>query len=213
LLLELAIALLVIGLVNVTGWITPGPNMIAVANASLQHGRVYGFAVGAGMGVAAFIWALFSVAGATIVFDLFPNTVVALKVLGGSYIIWLGIKTLRSHTNVDFSSISDGMGSSRLSDSFRIGFLVSMTNPKAALFFGSVLVAFVPANSPHWFLAIVVIFCGIFSTLLHMITATVFSTRAAMYVFDRFKMVFNAVFGTVFIATGVGILVDAYRRN
>ena len=63
----------VILIVNLLGWITPGPNMLAVMSASLSHGRAQGLKLALGLSIGATLWAGLAVAGAATLFGLFPR--------------------------------------------------------------------------------------------------------------------------------------------
>lgn len=211
--MDLALSLGTIILVNVAAWITPGPNMLAVMTASLTLGRSHGLATGFGLACGALIWSICAVLGVALLFDLFPRAVIALKLAGAIYLIWLGIRSIRVAVKQ-----SDDMSLSKthekaLRQSFKSGFIVSMTNPKAALFFGSVMTAFIPVAASNWFLTVVVAICGLLAVILHSITATVFSTTAAIRLFRRFQTSISYAFGAIFIGLGGSIAYAALRRT
>src|SRR5690606_6811303 len=66
------------------------------------------------------------------------------KILGAAYLIWLGVKTWRSLARVppmdvrDSANVSMSHGRSLL-----LGFVVTLGNPKAILFYGALLPTFV----------------------------------------------------------------------
>lgn len=199
--------------VNLAAWITPGPNMLAVIAASLAGGRVQGIATGAGLAAAATLWALAAVLGVATMFELFPQVAVALKLAGAAYLVWLGARSLRTALRQGASMETARLAPASLLRAFRTGFLVSMTNPKAALFFGSVMTAFVPVAAPGWFLAAVVALCGVLAILLHAITATVFSTDVALRAFARGRRWISGLFGIAFLAMGAMVAHAALRRG
>ncbi|KQI67620.1 hypothetical protein AN189_13840 [Loktanella sp. 3ANDIMAR09] len=200
-------------LVNVAAWITPGPNMLAVMTASLTLGRKHGLATGFGLACGALIWSIFAVLGVAILFDLFPRAVIALKLAGAAYLIWLGFKSINAaRKQNDAMSLTEAPDRT-IKQSFTSGFVVSMTNPKAALFFGSVMTAFIPTTASNWFLALVVFICGLLAVVLHSITATVFSTKIAMRVFHRFQTAISYTFGAIFVGLGGSIAYAALRRT
>lgn len=199
-------------LINIAAWIAPGPNMFAVMAASLTRGRRHGIATGVGLACAALIWSVLAVLGVAVLFDLFPNAVMTLKLAGAGYLAWLGFKSIKSARLQGKIETRSDAGKVALPYSFRVGFTVGITNPKAALFFGSVMTAFIPAGAPDWFLAIVVAICGLLAVFLHSITATLFSTQLAVRLFTRFRRTISYVFGAVFIALGGSIAYAAVRR-
>ena len=210
--MEIALVLLGVLLVNVLAWITPGPNMIAVMSASLTHGRRHGVYTGLGLSTAALLWTLLAVLGVTALFKLFPAVVFWLKLAGAGYLLWLGYRSLQAA----FRSGGDGLilqtSAMRGRRAFLTGFLVSATNPKAAFFFGSILTAFVPQGASTGLLAAIVAVCLAVAVAGHSVTATVFSTRLAVALFDRFKRRITAAFGVIFGGLGLAVACDTLRR-
>ncbi len=206
-------ALGAIVLVNVIAWLTPGPNMIAVASASLEHGRKHGIATGLGLACAAFVWAVFAVLGVAVLFELFPTAVLFLKLAGAVYLIWLGVKNLKTGLAKENDVALSVRQIRSIASSFRSGFIISMTNPKAALFFGSIMTTFIPEAAPISFLILIILLSGMLGVVLHSITATVFSTRPAMRLFASWKRRISVVIGAAFIGLGTSVAVSALRRS
>jgi threonine/homoserine/homoserine lactone efflux protein len=67
--MDIIITLSSIILVNLLAWITPGPNMLAVMNATINHGRRSGVLTGFGLALGATIWTILAVLGVTLLFD------------------------------------------------------------------------------------------------------------------------------------------------
>ncbi|MHA1127680.1 MAG: LysE family translocator [Alphaproteobacteria bacterium] len=203
--------LLILGnitLILILGWLSPGPNMLAVISASVSNGRRSGITVGLGLAVGGALWATLAVTGVVTVFELFPSMVLTLRLGGAAYLIWLGIKTLRKSFTPLTAYQSDLQGW----EAFRTGFIVTMTNPKAALFFGSILTAFVPLNASAWLLTAIVAIALLQGFAGHAITATVFSTTLAVNAFQKASRTINTLFGTIFCAIGIGVAYDALKR-
>ena len=198
-------------LVNIFAWLTPGPNMIAVINATISHGRGHGFITGLGLAASACIWAIFAVAGVNTIFNVIPELWWLIRILGSSYLIWLGVKLILSwivaaQTKVRFEK-SDGVSTTR---SFVNGFLIGVTNPKAALFFGSILTAFVPPEGSMLLDFAIVALCTLLGVLLHGITAFFFSQRIFTEIFQRLNQSIKLVIGTIFIFFGVSATLDTF---
>lgn len=201
--MEYAVSVGAIIMVSILAWITPGPNMLAVISASLSSGRRYGLVTGIGLSCGATVWAILAVFGVVVLFELFPTMVQILKLLGATYLIWLGVKALRTSAKGMEALASNVNSEKSLSGAFKTGLLVSLTNPKAAFFFGSILTAFIPTQAPNWFLGAIVLLCFVLAICLHSITATIFSTATAMRMFSRFTRRINAAFGLLFVGMGL----------
>ncbi len=209
---DLGLILFGIAAVNVLAWLSPGPNTLAMISASISKGRKAGFATALGSSTGGMVWATLTVLGAATVFDLFPKAVFMLRMAGAAYLIWLGIKALRSAwrgqgealaiAQVDYSGLA----------AFRTGFFVIMTNPKAMLFFGSVFAAFIPENAPIWVLVVIVVFSQAQAFGMHCITVMVFSSESVVRRFQSAQRRVNGVIGTLYCGLGLGVAVDAVRR-
>lgn len=198
--------------VNLVAWITPGPTMIAVMSASLADGRRAGLLTGFGLSAGATIWAGLAVLGVAALFELFPTALLALRIAGAGYLLWLGFKSLRSALRSDAGGFAAAVGATRSRRAFRTGLLVSLTNPKAALFFGSILTAFVPHDASPALLAGIVGLCAVLAVICHSVTATVFSTRGVVRAFDHMRRLATAAFGVVFAGLGMAVAYDSVRR-
>lgn len=210
---ELVMTLAGIGFVNVLGWLSPGPNMLAVASVSVSKGRRAGVATALGLALGGLVWATLTIMGAVTAFELFPNAVLVFRLMGASYLIWLGVKYLRNAwtgqgavmqiTQVDYSNWT----------AFRTGFVVNMTNPKAMLFFSSVFAAFIPATAPIWVWCVILLFSQTQAFVQHCITVWLFSSRTVLRKIETAQRRVNGVIGTLYCGLGLGVAMDALRRT
>jgi threonine/homoserine/homoserine lactone efflux protein len=201
--------------VNFAAWITPGPNMIAVISAAVTAGRRAGLATGMGLALGAVIWAGLALAGVTVLFEIFPNVALTLRLLGAAYLFWLGLKALQAAVADDCNALHPTgplAGQDVLKGAFLTGLSVSLTNPKAALFFGSILTAFVPPAATDVYLVGVVALCGLLAVCFHSTTAFVFSTPFAIQKFNAARRRITAGFGMVISGLGLAVAYDALKR-
>jgi threonine/homoserine/homoserine lactone efflux protein len=126
--------------------VVPGPAVMYVFSRSIGQGRTAGLFSAAGITVGT----LFHVAAATLGLSaLLVYSALAfqcVKYLGAAYLVYLGIRTLRSG-ELEFLN---GEGSdTRLTRVFGQGVLVNLLNPKTALFFLAFLPQFVDSSRGH----------------------------------------------------------------
>lgn len=137
-----------IALVVLLACMSPGPDFIAVTSNALAS-RKRGLLVALGISVACAVWAALAIFGLSIVLTHLSWLYDALRLIGAAYLIWLGTKMLLSVRKrpeaLAVKSVENAPGSA-----FRTGFLVGMTNPKSAAFFGSLFVAILPPQPPIW---------------------------------------------------------------
>ena len=111
--------------------------------------------------------------GIVSVFEVFPILGLILKGVGVAYLMFLGVKLLRS----------DGFQpTERLDQRIEIGatgywrgLLVNMTNPKSAAYYASVFAAFLTPDMPAWVLIVLVSAIALMSLAWHVSLAVGFS--------------------------------------
>lgn len=209
---ELIITLSGIAFVNVLGWLSPGPNSLAVMSASISKGRQAGVATGLGLALGGSVWASLTIMGAATVFDLFPTAVLMFRLLGASYLLWLGYKYLRNVWQGQETALKITKVDHSNWVAFRTGFIVVMTNPKAMLFFSSVFVAFIPATAPLWMWIVILAFSQTQAVCQHSLTAWLFSSRPFLRRIETAQRRVNGVVGTLYVGLGLGVGVEALRR-
>jgi threonine/homoserine/homoserine lactone efflux protein len=123
--------------------VTPGPGVLYVVARSVEQGRRAGLVSVLGLSAGALVHVGAAAAGISAILLASATAFGLVKALGAAYLIYLGIRTLlgrRSAANVEVYT------SRTLHRLFRDGVLVSVLNPKIALFFLAFLPQFV---DPH----------------------------------------------------------------
>ena len=116
--------------------ITPGPGMFYVLTRSLKGGRTEGIASAFGTAVGGFAHVIGAALGLSAILATSSIAFSLIKYVGAAYLIYLGIRTLKSDDNILLHAVP----SSRSSKAFRQGIITEILNPKTALFF----LAFIP---------------------------------------------------------------------
>lgn len=209
--IDVTFTLASIALIQFLGWLSPGPNLLAIVSASTLNGRKSGVLTALGLAAGVGVWASLTVAGVAVLFELFPQVFVLLRIAGALYLIWLGIKSWRAALSGNRSSLTLRSSAPDGWRAFRTGFIVVATNPKAVIFFGSVVTAFVPAQSPPWLLVAIVAEFTVLSAVLNSFTAVVFSTDVVVRKFQAAQKQISALFGTVFVGLGLVVAQDVYQ--
>ena len=121
--------------------LTPGPNSLL----ALTHGGLYGarMALATILGGVVGFSTLIALAmfGLSALLKTAPNALLALKWIGGAYLIWLGVQLWRSPPMT--LTLADSGVRPSASRLFRQGLLSALSNPKVILFYGAFLPQFV----------------------------------------------------------------------
>ena len=125
--------------------ITPGPGLAYVVARTVSGGRAEGLASCLGTSLGGLVHVLASALGLSLIIAESAMAFNLLKYIGAAYLVYLGIRILRSKDkHVAISSISPQGGSRALCE----GIIVETLNVKTALFFLAFLPQFVSPYEP-----------------------------------------------------------------
>jgi threonine/homoserine/homoserine lactone efflux protein len=121
--------------------IVPGPGMFYILGRTLAAGRSDGYASVAGTALGGLIHILAGVLGVSAIIMASTTAFTALKIVGGVYLVYLGIQTWRSAADISIDAQdSKKAGAGR---AFWDGVTVEATNPKTAAFFLALIPQFI----------------------------------------------------------------------
>src|SRR3954451_18881335 len=137
------------------GAISPGPSFVVVARTAAAVSRRDGLATALGMGVGGLVFASAALLGLMVVLASVLWLYLAVKVIGASYLLYLAIR-LWTDANEPLE-ITEVRGDDRrgMFRSFGFGLATQLSNPKTAIWYASVFAAFLSADQPRGFAAVV----------------------------------------------------------
>jgi len=138
--------LISIGLVQIVAVISPGPSFLITARTSVAKSRVDGIKVALGLAAGSVVWSSLALLGLNAVFHALPAVFMAMKVVGALFILWIAYQIFRHAAEP--VEIEGDCGAT--ANPFLKGFTTQMSNPKAAVFFGSIFIAILPNVIPLW---------------------------------------------------------------
>ena len=151
------ITLATIGFVQLLAVISPGPSFLITARTAVARSRIDGVKIAVGLGAGTLVWSTAALLGLNILFKLHHWLFVGMKIAGALFLMWIAIQIFR-HAKSPVE-LSEGNGEAAKRNPFVRGFLTQISNPKVAVFFGSIFVAILPKDVPGWMmLALIVIF-------------------------------------------------------
>lgn len=124
--------------------LTPGPNMAWLALTSASEGKRSGFAALAGIALGLAILAAASAIGLAELATRSPTIFSLLRYVGVAYLLWLAWKTWAGKDE----PVPENISKNALGAWFRHGLLLNLLNPKAAVFFITVLPAYITQSAP-----------------------------------------------------------------
>ncbi|AOW75932.1 MFS transporter [Colwellia sp. PAMC 20917] len=135
--MELLQGLLLISSIHLLAAASPGPDFVLVSQQTLSHGKKAGFMCSIGIALGLSIHIIYSALGLAAVIANSAATLWIIKILGGCYLLYLGIQGLRAKASTQVSNKADSQPSMKRSSvkNIGVGFLCNALNPKAPIYF------------------------------------------------------------------------------
>ena len=124
--------------------IVPGPTVTVVIANSLKYGQRAGFLNVAGTQAGLVVWMAVAIAGLASAITVMGVWFDVIRITGAVYLVWLGIKLLRSKGELLAAAASKPKGGF-----FLQGFVVILSNPKVLLVFGALIPQFISPNGDY----------------------------------------------------------------
>ncbi len=186
---------------------SPGPNILAVIGTSMSVGRGSGMALAMGVATGTFTWALLTIFGLSALLATYASALFAIKIFGGLYLLWLAYKSFKSAAaSHDIEARELAGGRRTPSGYFRRGYIIQMTNPKAALAWIAIISLGLQAGAPLWVGAAIVLGTFAMSIIIHLLYAVAFSTPAMVRIYGKARRFIQGVLGTFFALAGLRLL-------
>ena len=128
--------------------LAPGPDNLMVLSLGMARGRARGVAFGLGCALGCLNHTLLAALGVSALIAASPPAFTALKVAGGVYLIWLGVKAIRNARALGAPQAGKGPAETP-GKLFVKGLVANAINPKVILFFLAFLPQFVDGGRGH----------------------------------------------------------------
>jgi threonine/homoserine/homoserine lactone efflux protein len=186
--------------------VTPGQDTALTIRNTLLGGRTAGVFTAVGVSAGQATWTVATSLGVGALLVASEPAFFALKLVGGAYLVFLGVQTLWRRGKV----LPLALGGERVGSrtALRQGVLSNLGNPKMLAFFTGLLPQF--ASSFAGLLALGLTFCAM--TLVWLSLYSVVVTKAgALLRRERVRRTIEAVTGTVLIALGLRLATEAAK--
>ncbi|CAH6783372.1 LysE family translocator [Vibrio sp. 10N.261.52.A1] len=121
----------------------PGPSVLAVVSRSISHGWRQGLLVVFGVLIADYIFIFLALSGLTAMANAMGDFATVIKYIGITYLFWLAYTTWTSSDDVASVKTPETTRAS----SVIVGILMTLSNPKAILFYMGFFPAFIDLQS------------------------------------------------------------------
>lgn len=200
---------LTIALVHLLAVASPGPDFAVIVRQSVSYGKRTGMWTSVGVGCGILIHVAYSLLGLGVIVSQSIVVFNTLKIVGGLYLVYIGLKTLRSQPKNGLVLDGDGGVQEDVPlprQAIWTGFLTNGLNPKATLFFLSLFTVVIHPETPfavqagygiYMALATMLWFCGVSLFL---------GCPAVRQAFLKLGHWFERITGAILVLLGVKLL-------
>jgi len=195
------------------GAMSPGPSFVIVSRIAVTASRLDGLAAALGMGLGGAIFGTLALAGLSALLLQIDWLYLALKVIGGTYLIYLAIRIWRGASEPIVLSQTAPLGSRSRFRSFSFALVTQLSNPKTAVVYGSIFAALLPTSSPSWLLIALPPLIFMIETTWYAVVALVFSTNGPRSIYLGFRIWIDRAAAVVMGALGARLIFEGARSQ
>lgn len=185
---------------------SPGPSTVRIMAASMLHGRRAGLTLAAGVVSGSLFWGICAAMGVSAVLTRYAEALVALKIAGGLYLLWLAVKSARSAWRGGESSSRAPRPTPSAGVLYRQGLFLHLANPKAVLGWIALVALGLGPEARAADVAVILAGCAVLSVLLFGGYALAFSSAPMQRLYARARRWIEGTLAVVFGAAGIKLL-------
>ena len=159
------------------------------------------------MGVGAIIYALFASFGLFFVLEAVPWLYATLKFIGGIYLCYLAYK-LWIQAEKPILEPKEAIKELSFYKSFLLGLFIQLSNPKTAIWFGGVFMAFLPSVVPEYSYLFLGLTAFVVNTIWYSIIAVSLTTKPAQLLYVKLKRYIDRTASGIMILLGIKLAFD-----
>ncbi|MBY8232449.1 LysE family translocator [Vibrio fluvialis] len=203
--------LITLATVHFIALMSPGPDVALVVQNATRYGRQTGVYIALGLSFGILLHSLLSLTGVSYLLHQQPLLFALLQLCGGSYLLYLGSGALRA-TLANWSQAPGELSSkpelllSNKRQAFSRGFMTNILNPKALVFFVSLMSTLVPAGMSLGGKSLALLILWSLSLLWFAALAWMLSTQRLQRKLQAASRYIDLLCGAIFTLIGVIIL-------
>ncbi|QLG91305.1 LysE family transporter [Pseudomonas yamanorum] len=186
--------------------VTPGPNFFNIAQLAASGSRRHGVVASVGVATGTVMWGVAGGLGIKSLFTAAPMLYLAFKIIGGCYLIYLGLKLFKRSTPAMNQNLLPDEPRRSLFSAWRLGLLGNLSNPKAALFVATIFASTMPASPSPMLLTLAVITMATLSFSWYSCVALVFSSERMANLYSRSRKWLDRFAGSCYMLFGAHLV-------
>jgi threonine efflux protein len=205
--MDLYQGLLLITSIHLLAAATPGPDFVLVSQQTLSNGKRVGLLCSLGIALGLSVHILYSSLGLAAIIASSSSALWGIKILGGGYLIYLGISSLKARTRIAETGTIEVILERSALKIIGLGFLCNALNPKAPIYFVSLFTIVLSQDTPAqhlliyglWMMALQLAWFSLLSLLL--------SRPSVTQKFQRMGHWIDRIAGGAMLLLGIKVLV------
>jgi threonine efflux protein len=196
-----------IALIHLAAISSPGPTLFVVIRHASAGGASSAVGVVCGVLAATLIWSGSAALGLGTVMAALPWLKEAVRIAGGAYLAWIGLRMLLSAFRRQAGQAENPPApATSTAAAFRSGFLTNLSNPKVIAYYASLFAVTVPQQGEPLAILLAILAAVTVSALWWSFVAGCLRLSRVRAGFLRARRALDAVFGVLLIGFGVKLL-------
>lgn len=208
--MDLLHGIALITVVHLLAAASPGPDFVMVSQQTLCNGKKAGMLCSIGIALGLSVHITYSALGLAAVIANSTTALTIIKMLGGTYLIYLGTMCIRSKAGTDkeVGVTADNTNKLSISKTITKGFLCNVLNPKAPIYFISLFTIVLSPNLPIHFLIIYGLWIMFLQFAWFAFVVTILSSPPVAKRFNKYSHYIDRTLGGAMILLGLKVLLS-----
>lgn len=183
----------------------PGPDFMLVSSLSLSRSRAAGLQGAAGIATGFLLYSSLSLWGLGYVFERMMWLMLAVKILGGLYLCYLGVLLWRSSFRKQ-AAPQDANARPKNKNAYVMGVLTNFTNPKVVAFFASIFALTLKPDATDATKIVTSLLCAVTAFGWFAFVAAVLSAPRVQRRYRTWGRAIDRLAGSIFVLFGLRVL-------
>ena len=186
--------------------LVPSLSVITVTTRSAAFGFVHGAATALGVVAGDIVYILIAILGLGAFAESMQDMATALKIIGGAYLIWLGLQYWR--TKFEVREVGNA-ATALLAASFNAGFLLTIGDQKAVLFYLVFLPAFIDLSNVTFVDAAIILTIATVSVGGAKLTYALLADKASQLLTPGVHRTMHVFAAVIMVSVGVSLILKS----
>jgi threonine efflux protein len=205
--MDLYQGLLLITSIHLLAAAAPGPDFVLVSQQTLSNGKRAGLLCSLGIALGLSVHILYSSLGLAAIIANSSSALWGIKILGGGYLIYLGISSLKARTRIAETGTIEVILERSALKIIGLGFLCNALNPKAPIYFVSLFTIVLSQDTPAQHLLIYGLWMMVLQLAWFSLLSLLLSRPSVTQKFQRMGHWIDRIAGGAMLLLGIKVLV------